>query len=462
MVFLYDKDNKKFASKIVEKYFKDEMKFEEKDQQMVVWVIAEAGKKWFNHNIIVKFRDIKKLCVMTEDVAIAVWSIIQKINNSFYIDLNDKSIPDNIRCLLEDMFALNLYQFNKYKSKNNSKFNLVIWDKKRDVVLFKNLVDSLKLTRDLVNEPAIEINPKSYTEKILKMYEKNKSVKIEIIKGKDLVKRWLNWIYSVWKASDYDPVFVILKYKWSNAKWFDFWLIGKWVCFDSWWYNIKPTWYMEDMKSDMAWSASVLWAFDYLVKMKSKKNIVVWLPLVENMVSDEAYKPWDVIKMYNGKMIEVWNTDAEWRIILADALSYIDQEMSPKYMFDIATLTWAQVIALWMKIAAVFSKKSSLVKKIQKLSWEINERVWELPLFTPYFKSYKSEIADFMNCWTSRMEPWTINAWLFLFQFVKNANYVHIDIAWPSWNFKWRDELCWNWASWFGVRLLIKLVEQLK
>jgi leucyl aminopeptidase len=165
--------------------------------------------------------------------------------------------------------------------------------------------------------------------------------------------------------------------------------------------------------------------------------------------------------MYNWKTVEIGNTDAEWRLILADALSYIEKNFKPEYIFDFATLTWAQIIALWNKIAAALWKNENLIKKIQKISWQIKERVWELPYFQPYFESMKSEIADMNNVAGWKYWPGTITAGLFLGQFVKNKNWVHFDIAGPTGIFKWKDPLYWPWATWFWVRLGINIVKEI-
>lgn len=215
------------------------------------------------------------------------------------------------------------------------------------------------------------------------------------------------------------------------------------------------------MKLDMAWSATMLWIFNYFVANKLNKNLVVWIPLAENMISSDSYRPWDVIKMYNWKYVEVWNTDAEWRLLLADTLSFVEKKYKPKYMIDIATLTWAQMLATWDDIAAIVWKSASLNAKLQKLSWKLKERVWELPYFEKYFNAYSSEVADFASHWGWRAQPATIQAWLFLSKFVKLKNWIHIDMAGPVWWFTSKKEWFGYWASAFWVRLLINFIKSL-
>ncbi len=434
----------------------------EKDQKFKLWVYNDIKSKDINTYILINIKDLKDIKNILEDFVSQIWNCIQKLNKSFFLDLDKLNIDKKYKSLIEDLLAINLYSFTKYKSKTNNKYNLVINDKYRDKNEFNTMVESICLTRDFVNEPANELNPDTYSHKIEDLFKKNNKINIDIIKWKDLQKFWMNGIYNVWKASDHDPRLIIINYRWNSSKKIDFGLIWKWVCFDAGWYNLKPTGYIEDMKIDMAGSATVIWVLNYLVKSKSNKNIIVWVPLVENMISDEWYKPWDVIKMYNWKTVEIWNTDAEWRLILADTLSYVEKKFKPKYMFDIATLTWAQMIALWSKIAAIIWNNSKLNKQIQDMSWDLYERVWELPMFQYYFKSYESNIADMANSWSWKFTPWTINWWLFLSRFIDNKNWVHFDIAGPAWISSWKDELYGTWWTWFWVRLFINLVNKLK
>lgn len=190
---------------------------------------------------------------------------------------------------------------------------------------------------------------------------------------------------------------------------------------------------MEDMKIDMAGAATVMGVLHYAIETNLAKNMIIGLPLVENMVSHNAYKPGDVISMYNGKTVEVGNTDAEGRLILGDTLSYIEEKYNPDTVFDFATLTGAQVIALGSRFAAILGRNDKLNREIQDLGLQLKDRVRELPFYEPYFKTYTSDIADMNNMSKSgRMGPGTIGAGLFLSQFIENKNWVHFDIAGPA------------------------------
>lgn len=421
---------------------------------MVTW-------KTSKYCIIAKLKDSKNMFDLVEDLVSAIWNEIKKIDKEFFLDLDSTHLNDEEKKLISQLFALNLYVFKKYKSDSETKYSLTLNSKSIDKKTFDSYVENLAIIRNLVNEPSNAMDPEIFEKFALWLFKWNKKVKIEVIKWKDLKKLGMNWIYEVGKGSKIEPRLMLFTYT-PNKKDIEFGLIWKWVCFDAWGYNLKPTGAIEDMKSDMAWAALVLWTLNHLVNTWFDRNIVVWIPLVENLVSWDAFKPWDVIKFYNWKTSEIGNTDAEWRLILADALSYVEDKFNPKYLFNFATLTWAQLIALWSKIAAIVWKNSKLNQQIQKISWDIKERVWELPYYAPYFKNYKSDIADMKNAGGPRLAPWTILWGLFLAQFVKNENWVHFDIAWPAGTFAWVDELSWAGASWFGFRLLLKLLKEIK
>lgn len=215
---------------------------------------------------------------------------------------------------------------------------------------------------------------------------------------------------------------------------------------------------MEEMKVDMTGSATVLGILRYAMNNKRKKNIVVGIPVVENLISGNAFKPGEVITMYNGKTVEVGNTDAEGRLILADTLSYVEEKYKPSYAFDFATLTGAQVIALGHKFSAIIGRNPKLNQKIQDLSLSLKDRVWELPFFEPYFASYKSEIADMNNISSQgRMGPGTITAGLFLSQFIGMKNWAHFDIAGPA--YVPGDAVSGGGATACMLRLMIHVIE---
>lgn len=439
----------------INNFVQSELKLWDNDEFKVWYILIE--ERWnFIYKIIVNINKLEAIDENIEEIVVLIWKHIKQINKHFYIDLNIiKNVQTRIN--FEELMISNLYQYEAYK-KNDFKYKLTISDKNRNSEEFNHYFRTIVSTRDLINRPPSENNPKLYLDYIKKLLKNNNQIKIEYIKWKELKNIWLNWIYDVWKWSENEPVFVILKYKWSIKKQFDIWIIWKWISFDSGWYNLKPSQSLEWMKWDMAWSAISLGIIDYMSKISANINIIVWLPIAENSISDKAYKPRDIVKMYNWKTVEINNTDAEWRLLLADWLSYIEKNYNPKILVDIATLTWAQIIALGDKIWLLLWKNNELNKTIQELSMIIKERVREMPYHKPYFKAYESKIADFGNVAVNKYNPWWIQAWLFLWQFVENNKWVHLDIAWPAWiDFK-DDELYSYWWTWFWFRILKEFI----
>lgn len=459
-VYVLIKDEKKLKGldKKIERYV-DKLKFK-KDENFVCKMICDVDKKWeLIYNLVTVVKNSNSLEDKIEEIIENIGNSIISTNKIFGLDISH--LEKNIEELFVELLWIKLYSMEDYKTKKKNKYCVYLNTKIAKKDEKSNLISNIYLTRNLVNMTAWDLNPTSFLKKIKEMFKKNKQITIKVIKWNDLQKKWLNWIYEVGKGSEHEPNMIAMEYK--PQKWDNFvGLIGKWVTFDSWWYNIKPTWYMEDMKSDMWWAATVLWVFSHLVETWFKKNIILTLGIVENLVSSNAFKPWDIIKMYNGKTVEVWNTDAEWRLVLADCLSYTEKHYKPKYMFDMATLTGAQIVALWTQIAAILWQNKKLLSQIQTISWDIKERTWELPYHKPYFKSYKSQLADMNNISWSRMWPWTITAGLFLWEFVKTKNWVHFDIAWPAWIFSGKMPIWWQGWSGFWVRLLTKLLKELK
>jgi len=404
-----------------------------KDATHVVWLLPLVDGKNIVYHIIVHVRNIKKFDQHIENIVAELWTLIKSTKQSFFLDLDTTIMSHADKELLQQLLAVNLYAFTKYKKEKKLSYHLTINNSNTDEKNLVTLIESLKITRELVNDPSNSVHPKTVEEEVYKLFGKNKQIKIHTIKGKELEKKWLNGIYQVGKWSEHEPRLILIEYTWWKGKWYDYALVGKGVCFDTGWYNIKPTGGMEDMKIDMAGAATVMWILHYVIENTIKKNIIVGLPVVENMVSHNAYKPGDVITMYNGKTVEVGNTDAEGRLILWDTLSYIEEKYSPDTVFDFATLTGAQVVALWSRFAAILGRNSELNRKIQDLSIQLKDRVRELPFYEPYFNTYTSDIADMNNMSKSgRMGPGTIGAGLFLSQFIENKNRVHFDIAGPA------------------------------
>lgn len=402
-------------------------------QPFAVGVLPIVQSNNIAYYIVVHVKNMKKFDHHIEDVVAELGSYIKKIQKEFFLDLDATIMSHKDKELLQQLLAVNLYAFTKYKKEKKLHYHLHIKNSHTDEKKFMSLIESLKITRELVNDPSNSVHPKTVEEEVHKLFGKHKHIKIQVIKGKELEKKWLNGIYQVGKGSEHEPRLILIEYTGGKGKWYDYALVGKWVCFDTGWYNIKPTGSMEDMKIDMAGAATVMGVLHYAIETNLAKNMIIGLPLVENMVSHNAYKPGDVISMYNGKTVEVGNTDAEGRLILGDTLSYIEEKYNPDTVFDFATLTGAQVIALGSRFAAILGRNDKLNREIQDLGLQLKDRVRELPFYEPYFKTYTSDIADMNNMSKSgRMGPGTIGAGLFLSQFIENKNWVHFDIAGPA------------------------------
>lgn len=427
-----------------------------KDESIKSASYVQVKEKKHNHYIIIKTAK-NQIDENLEKIVINIGTKIRQHDEIFSLNLDNTILSPKQKHLLEDLLIANFYSFSKYK-KDESKNQLIIKDKTRNQKEFTVLQESLKLSRDLTNDNASNIHPTLFESYAKKLFAGKKNIKITSIVGKDLQKKQLNGIYEVGKWSENLPRLLLIEYTPNKTKSFEYGLIGKGVCFDAGGYNLKPTGYIEDMRTDMAGAATVLGTLYYVYGMQIKKNIIIAIPLVENLVSGNAYKPGDIIKMYNGKTVEVNNTDAEGRLILADALAYTEKIYKPNYLFDFATLTGAQIVALGNEIAAIIGNNPDLNKKIQNISWEIKERVRELPFHKPYFKSYNSEFADMNNAGWWKMGPGTILGWLFISQFITNKNWVHVDIAWPSGIFAGKHEINGYGASGFWIRLLKEII----
>ena len=248
-----------------------------------------------------------------------------------------------------------------------------------------------------------------------------------------------------------------MKYKGTSAKKDWIALVGKGITFDTGGINLKPSGHIETMRTDMAGAAACIYTMKAIAQMKLPVNVVAVIPLAENMISHTAYKPGDVFTAYNGKTVEIGNTDAEGRLILADALSFTEKTFKPKAMIDIATLTGACIVSFGEIVAAFLTNDEKLSSALIKASEITGERIWRLPLYKEYNEDIKSEIADIINVPAQRTAGTIIGA-TFLKNFVEKTPWVHIDIAGTAWYSKKRGYNPKN-ATGFGVRLLYEFVK---
>ncbi|MFP4159878.1 MAG: leucyl aminopeptidase [Desulfobacterales bacterium] len=313
------------------------------------------------------------------------------------------------------------------------------------------------LARDWVNMPPNEKRPSRFARSIVKAAQKQ-SMDTVVLDTGDLKKNRMRALLSVASGSSSRPQMVILDYRpesWEKT----IALVGKGVTFDSGGINIKPASGLETMKQDMAGAAAVAAALISAADTCFSNRLVGVIPLVENMPSGTAYRPGDIVKTASGKTVEIGNTDAEGRMILADALDYAVRQYSPDALIDLATLTGACKVALGEKIAGVFSPDSKLSGLIAESGRKTHERCWSMPMPDDYREMLKSDFADIKNVGQNRWGG-AIAAALFLSEFTGGSIWAHIDIAGPAYAGSSGD-YCPPGGTGFGVRLLMDLIEKL-
>ena len=380
-------------------------------------------------------------------------------------NVRNKTLSDH-EIIAEFFYGYNLksYSFEKYKSKkksdNSTKIDVCMNNSekvKKEFQTFLSIKEGVFLARDLVSEPPNELNPKNYTEEIKKL---NKlGLKVEVFGEKDLKKMGMNSLLGVGQGSTNETFLATIKWNGKKEKEKPLCFVGKGVCFDTGGISLKPARFMEEMKYDMGGSAVVVGLMKTLALRKAKVNVVGVVGLVENMPGSNAQRPGDIVKSYSGKTIEVLNTDAEGRLVLADALAYAEKEFKPKFIIDLATLTGAIIVALGEEYAGLFSNNDKLSEQLFKIGNSINEKVWRLPLHKNYDKLMNSKYADVQNI-NYAGGAGSITAAQFLQRFVsKDIPWVHLDIAGMAFSKK-AASINSGGATGFGVRLLNDLVKK--
>jgi leucyl aminopeptidase len=364
---------------------------------------------------------------------------------------------------------LKKYSFTKYKTifkKNeNAKeiINLLITSSNKNFFTkiknnIENIISGVFLTRDLVSEPPNYLNPERFVSEIKKLSKLG--LKVDVFDYSKMKKIGMNALLGVSQGSKNLPYFVTITWKPNNSKnKKPLSFIGKGVCFDTGGISLKPAKFMEDMKYDMAGAGAVVGLMKTLALRKSKSYVVGAVALVENMPGGSAQRPGDIVKSYSGKTIEVLNTDAEGRLILADAIYYIDEQYKPELIVDLATLTGAIVVSLGSEYAGLFSNNDKLSEKLIKAGEIENEKLWRFPLHKNYDKLMDSKIADIQNINYSGGAG-SITAAQFLQRFLKNSTpWAHLDIAGMAWTKKDLETIPTG-ATGYGVKLLNKFVEK--
>ena len=373
-----------------------------------------------------------------KDVTNALGNDTASNGDTLYIIMN--SLSSEMKPALITMLAKNLYTFSKYKTNATSKQHKRIFmvDKgvKEDIYnIFLDQVHSGNIARDLATEPANQLSPESFCYAASKILRANKRITFRCMNAKEMRKVGLNLVLGVGNSSANEPKFLLseLKSKRPGAK--TICLVGKGVIFDSGGYDLKVSGSMKNMKGDKTGGAVVIGMMDYFASNKKDIgiNLVAVVPLVENMVSGKAYKTGDVIKAYNGMTVEILNTDAEGRLILADALAYSIDKYNPDYVFDFATLTgWSKLLHCDISYS-FFTLNDNLASLVTQIGESVGEKSVRIPPWIEYLKVTKSEIADVKNAnYTGCPGAGGFTASLFLANFIKKktrANWIHFDIT---------------------------------
>lgn len=340
--------------------------------------------------------------------------------------------------------------------------NVVVEKKPRDIenYLEKGKLISMasELVKDLVNMPA-NIVDGEYLAKEARRIAKENGYKIAVYKNKELKKMKWGGLLAVNQGSEKDAYCLVLEYDGAKSKKEKpIVIVGKGVIFDTGGYNLKPTSSIETMQQDMAGGATVLGVFDLLKKMKIKKNIIGIVPIAENLISEDAYRPSDIITMLSGKTVEITNTDAEGRLILADALTY-GSKFNPECMITIATLTGAVAVALGNRYAGLLGNNTDLRRKLQRAGRSTDDRGWPLPIINDYRDKMKSKVADLRNydLGTGRYGG-TLKAAAFLEKFVGDNKWCHIDIGGTAFTDD-PKEYQTSGATAHGLRMLVEFLE---
>ena len=413
---------------------------------------------------------VRKMVVMAKNAK------VEKLAFSFNdfvfekIKLNNEELGEIIGSQLD--FAN--YEFNEYKTPPKEGFNLIkeviiVGTNKeieKSILKGNEIVEEVNKTRSLSNMPGGDMTPQILAKKA-KEAVKNLPVKVIVLGEKEMEKQNMQAILSVGRGSDEESKFIIMEYWGSNKSEKPIVLVGKGVTFDAGGINLKPSSSLLGMNMDMSGGAAVIHTIALVAKMKLKKNVIGLIPSVENMTSGKSYRPGDVIRSMSGQTIEILNTDAEGRVILADALTYA-KKYNGEVVIDIATLTGAAAVALGERASAIFTNDDELAKNLEEIGEKTGDYVWRLPMWEEYENEIKGSIGYFTNVHNKDSRyGGAIYGAIFLYQFIKGKDgdkkapkWAHLDIA-PRMTSIAGENLATG-ALGTPVRLLYKFIEEYK
>ncbi|MDH5722345.1 MAG: leucyl aminopeptidase family protein [Alphaproteobacteria bacterium] len=387
---------------------------------------GKAQRIYFGINDSVSYTDGALICEFIEGYFSE--ELLETISFSFEVKSPCK-ISEPIFERLYIGFGLCCYSFTKYKKKKATTKPKLVLDKdfKINTKRIETIVSSICLVRDLVNIPANEMHPQAL-EKVAKALADEHKAVFKSVVDNDLIKKNFPLIYTVGKASENRPR--LIEINWGKKTHPKITLVGKGVCFDTGGLDIKPSQLMLTMKKDMGGAAHVLALAHLIIALKLPVNLQVLVPAVENSISGNAFRSSDILKSRKGLTIEVGNTDAEGRLILADALTYAC-EGKPEIIIDYATLTGSARIAVGYDLPALFSNRDETLDEVRNISKMAGDPVWPLPLWQPYKKDLDSSIADISS---TGGKAGASTAALFMQSFIDNAiEWIHMDVyAWEQ------------------------------
>ena len=382
---------------------------------------------------------------------------------SMIVDTKSFSMTTNqkTQSMIEGLI-LGSYSFDDYKSKKSKKNHLTsisLMGKVDESIIKKAEVigNSVCFARDLGNHPANILTP-TYLANESKRISKAKNMKCTIIDVSKFEDMGLGSFYGVARGAKEPAKMIIVEYNGGSKSQKPIALIGKGVTFDTGGISLKSPARMDEMKFDMCGSATVMGVMNAVSILQPKINIIFAIGSTENMPGGDAQRPGDIVTAYNGKTIEVLNTDAEGRLVLADVLSYVNKKYKPSYMVDFATLTGAVLVALGNRASGLMGNDKKLINKIKKSSKATDEKVWELPLWPEYTKEIQGKYADVKNLGNAGLAG-TITAGAFLKEFVGDTPWCHLDIAGTAWGPKEPGYQPKFGATGVAVRLIYHLIE---
>ena len=354
---------------------------------------------------------------------------------------------------------LGSYRFTEYKKPADDEpelTSLILYGQAHQEELSRGIVLATAVcrTRDLQNHPANVMTPTRLAEEAQRIGEAS-NMKTTVMDRDGFTELGMGALAGVAAGSNQPPKFIVIEYSGGQAGDAPFALVGKGLTFDAGGISIKPSAKMDEMKFDMSGAATVLGIMEVVAQLQPRLNIVAAIPSTENLLGGSAQRPGDIVRAYNGKTIEILNTDAEGRLILADALAYVVDQHKPFAIIDFATLTGAVLITLGHRASGLLGNDDDLIAEVQRAAEKTGERVWQLPLWDEYSDDIKSKVADIKNIGDGRLAG-TIAGAVFLKEFIGDTPWVHLDIAGTAWQGK--DQ---PYAPGGGSGVAVRLIAQL-